>query len=283
MQLWQFLYTILEDQYLDLIQYTTEGSKLEFRLLEPDAVAIWWGHQKNRPNMNYDKLSRSLRYYYDKKIIQKVNGERYVYRFCCDPEYLYEALGNSEARPKLKEMPEAAKRAMDHSQIMYNESFHLPSGGQMLRALSAEQLASSTFSRNIEMNALPIHVRPAHEVAFENMYTQPTYNDIMYQQAPPPSSGMFGPAFPQEWPGYSMSSNSSDPWACHAPFPTPCSQFDNMVYSDSHPMPTSLPTPPCTSNCQIPSSCPPASFNYQPQQDYRHPTQHAPLLRYGSF
>lgn len=62
---------------------------MEFKLIEPEEVARRWGLQKNRPAMNYDKLSRSLRYYYEKGIMQKVNGERYVYRFVCDPEALF--------------------------------------------------------------------------------------------------------------------------------------------------------------------------------------------------
>ena len=36
--------------------------------------------------MNYDKLSRALRYYYDKNIIKKVMGQKFVYRFVSFPE-----------------------------------------------------------------------------------------------------------------------------------------------------------------------------------------------------
>ncbi|KAG7464623.1 hypothetical protein MATL_G00167450 [Megalops atlanticus] len=47
-------------------------------------VARLWGRRKNKPNMNYEKLSRGLRYYYDKNIIHKTAGKRYVYRFVCN-------------------------------------------------------------------------------------------------------------------------------------------------------------------------------------------------------
>lgn len=37
-------------------------------------------------NMNYDKLSRALRYYYDKNIIKKVLGQKFVYKFVACPD-----------------------------------------------------------------------------------------------------------------------------------------------------------------------------------------------------
>ena len=39
-------------------------------------VAKRWGARKNKPKMNYEKLSRGLRYYYDKNIIHKTAGKR---------------------------------------------------------------------------------------------------------------------------------------------------------------------------------------------------------------
>ncbi|KAL3315535.1 ETS translocation variant 4, partial [Cichlidogyrus casuarinus] len=88
LQLWQFLIALLDDPASqNLICWT--GRTLEFKLNEPEEVARLWGLQKNRPAMNYDKLSRSLRYYYEKGIMQKVSGERYVYRFICEPELLF--------------------------------------------------------------------------------------------------------------------------------------------------------------------------------------------------
>ncbi|KAM8917801.1 ETS domain-containing protein Elk-4 isoform 2-T5 [Spinachia spinachia] len=85
--LWQFLLQLLLDSNNDqLICWTNEEG--EFKLLQAEEVARLWGARKNKPNMNYDKLSRALRYYYDKNIIKKVNGQKFVYRFVSYPDIL---------------------------------------------------------------------------------------------------------------------------------------------------------------------------------------------------
>ncbi|XP_055342904.1 ETS-like protein pointed isoform X2 [Paramacrobiotus metropolitanus] len=79
-QLWQFLLELLHDaNNTNCIAW--EGQHGEFKLTDPDEVARRWGERKSKPNMNYDKLSRALRYYYDKNIMTKVHGKRYAYKF----------------------------------------------------------------------------------------------------------------------------------------------------------------------------------------------------------
>ncbi|OZC09154.1 Ets-domain protein, partial [Onchocerca flexuosa] len=83
--LWQFLLELLlKGEHSDLIQWTNQQG--EFKLLDAEAVARLWGQRKSKPHMNYDKLSRALRYYYDKNIIKKVIGQKFVYRFVTFPE-----------------------------------------------------------------------------------------------------------------------------------------------------------------------------------------------------
>ncbi|XP_056592200.1 transcriptional regulator ERG isoform X3 [Triplophysa dalaica] len=79
-QLWQFLLELLSDSSNSSC-ITWEGTNGEFKMTDPDEVARRWGARKSKPNMNYDKLSRALRYYYDKNIMTKVHGKRYAYKF----------------------------------------------------------------------------------------------------------------------------------------------------------------------------------------------------------
>jgi len=104
--LWQFLVELLTDRNCQhFICWTGDG--WEFKMIDPDEVAKQWGLRKNKPKMNYEKLSRGLRYYYDKNIVQKTPGRRYVYRFVFNlqasigytPAQLHFALGlRSESR-----------------------------------------------------------------------------------------------------------------------------------------------------------------------------------------
>lgn len=86
-QLWQFLLELLTDmEHREVIHWI--GDDGEFKLENPEIVAQLWGTRKNKPNMNYEKLSRALRYYYDGDMISKVHGKRFVYKFVCDLKQL---------------------------------------------------------------------------------------------------------------------------------------------------------------------------------------------------
>lgn len=92
-QLWQFLLELLTSkEHRGIILW--EGTEGQFRLQRPETVAQLWGQRKNKPSMNYEKLSRALRYYYEGDMISKVSGKRFAYKFDCDLKNL---LGYSAA------------------------------------------------------------------------------------------------------------------------------------------------------------------------------------------
>ncbi|XP_042638756.1 ETS translocation variant 2 [Orycteropus afer afer] len=79
-QLWQFLLELLRDgARSSCIRWTGNGR--EFQLCDPKEVARLWGERKRKPGMNYEKLSRGLRYYYRRDIVLKSGGRKYTYRF----------------------------------------------------------------------------------------------------------------------------------------------------------------------------------------------------------
>ncbi|XP_036895580.1 ETS translocation variant 2 [Sturnira hondurensis] len=79
-QLWQFLLELLQDgARSSCIRWT--GNSLEFQLCDPKEVARLWGERKRKPGMNYEKLSRGLRYYYRRDIVRKSGRSKYTYCF----------------------------------------------------------------------------------------------------------------------------------------------------------------------------------------------------------
>ncbi|MBN3289128.1 ELF3 factor, partial [Polypterus senegalus] len=80
--LWEFIRDILIYPELNngLMKWEdrTEGV---FKFLKSEAVAQLWGQKKKNSSMTYEKLSRAMRYYYKREILERVDGRRLVYKF----------------------------------------------------------------------------------------------------------------------------------------------------------------------------------------------------------
>ncbi|KAJ6667137.1 hypothetical protein lerEdw1_017115 [Lerista edwardsae] len=80
--LWEFIRDILlhPEKNAGLIKWE-DRSEGVFRFLKSEAVAQLWGKKKNNSSMTYEKLSRAMRYYYKREILERVDGRRLVYKF----------------------------------------------------------------------------------------------------------------------------------------------------------------------------------------------------------
>ncbi|KAM9361570.1 ETS-related transcription factor Elf-3 [Symphorus nematophorus] len=80
--LWEFIRDILihpeRNQGLMKWEDRREGV---FKFLKSEAVAQMWGQKKKNSSMTYEKLSRAMRYYYKREILERVDGRRLVYKF----------------------------------------------------------------------------------------------------------------------------------------------------------------------------------------------------------
>jgi hypothetical protein len=129
--------------------------------------------------MNYDKLSRSLRYYYEKGIMQKVAGERYVYRFVCDPQTLYPFISRNGQIAK-----ETNSTLMSPSKIKSTT----PINKSPLLSSSSNSAFYSSSTNKIKQqirsdeNYVPFYPSPFYQNTFQTSFSPYT---------PPPSTNIY--------------------------------------------------------------------------------------------
>ncbi|KAK1327929.1 hypothetical protein QTO34_012350 [Cnephaeus nilssonii] len=80
--LWEFIRDILlhPERHEGLMTWENRQEGV-FRFLRSEAVAQLWGQKKKNSSMTYEKLSRAMRYYYKREILERVDGRRLVYKF----------------------------------------------------------------------------------------------------------------------------------------------------------------------------------------------------------
>lgn len=80
--LWEFIYEVLMNPMYNpqFVRWENQREGV-FRFVQSEAVAQLWGSLKNNDNMTYEKLSRAMRHYYKRGILERVEGRRLVYKF----------------------------------------------------------------------------------------------------------------------------------------------------------------------------------------------------------
>ncbi len=179
LRLFQFLFNLLETE-TPIIEWTNR-QKFEFQLINPEEVARQWGKHNNIETMNYDKLSRSLRYYYKQNKMEKINGKRYAYKFICDKNLKNSLSGKNKLKNVVQTQHVDYKPLPQQQQSNYNY-YYPPQNVEYFSNTSQQSSLDSSLASPTYYNTSPsndYNLQNYQQYYQSNYYSQ-NYNDSFY-------------------------------------------------------------------------------------------------------
>ena len=80
--LWKFMLDLLVDEEHNPATVTwVDKDSMIFKVTNTKVLGALWGEEKKNPTMDFDKLSRAIRFYYGKNVFQPVTNKRLNYKF----------------------------------------------------------------------------------------------------------------------------------------------------------------------------------------------------------
>lgn len=163
-----------------------------FKIVDPAGLAQLWGIQKNHLSMNYDKMSRALRYYYRVNILRKVQGERHCYQFLRNPSELKSIKNISLLRQQTAASAGAASSASPSSTTSLGgsssaappsspsfSSFSVNGSNYTINYLSSANTPSNSASST---SALGSSIPPPSPSAFQTSFQHLALSNNHHQQ-----------------------------------------------------------------------------------------------------
>lgn len=194
--LWEFLLELLASDSCKGIICWSRKDYREFKLKNPDEVAKRWGRLKGKTGMNYEKLSRALRYYYQQGIIKKVRGQRLVYKFNRLP-YEYEP-GVTRSPHHLKKINASIYKEQDQLPVTLKPAQKAAGFSLVPSAFAPPSPTSPTspictpLSKDLSWPVLPVPTRPVLWYPSSSLFKPPpvfiTRSRIMFPFVDPLTS-----------------------------------------------------------------------------------------------